>query len=234
MKKLNEKLADKKFGKIIDIATRNGAFIKKITKSLSAYDEVVGIDISDKGFEKARAEFQGNEKVRFEVMDAYNTDFPDGYFDLVCISNSLHHMEDIPSLLKEMKRIKSKDGLIIINELPSDHQVGASLTHALIHNLDCVIDTYNGTYHKNTYSHKEISDLISQAGLEILDDFDDVENNQVKNKAIEERVAKAFLKVDKFKDSQVYEKFHKLAMEIQENYDKYGANTAIQYIIFAK
>lgn len=234
MKKFNEKIKDKKFGKIIDVATRNGGFIKKITENLGAYDEIVGIDICDKGFEKARKEFEGNDKIRFEIMDAYHTDFPDSYFDLVCISNSLHHMEDIAGLLKEMKRIKKDDGLIIISELSSDGQFGPSLTHSLIHNLDCIVDTYNGVYHHQTYSQKEIREFVLESDLKIIDDFDDVENNKVKNKAIEERVNKSFEKVNKFKSSEFYEELYNLAREIQENYNKHGANTAVQYFIFAK
>lgn len=234
MKKLNEKLSNMKFGRILDIATREGAFIKQISENLNEFDEIVGIDISDKGFEKARTEFIVNKNIRFEVMDAYNTDFPDKYFDLVCISNSLHHMEDIPALLKEMRRIKSDDGLILISEIPDDGQTGSSLTHALIHNLDCIIDTYSGIYHHRTYKHKEIDEFILEAGLKIMDHFDDIEVNQLKNKSIESRVNKAVVKVKEFKNTESYDDLYKLAMEIQENYDNHGVNTAVQYIIFAK
>lgn len=234
MNGLNEKLHNMKFGTILDIATRDGAFIKRLSRNLSGYDEIIGIDISTDGLARAKAEFAGNNKIRFEVMDGYHTSFPDKCFDLVCISNSLHHMKDIPALLKEIMRIKKDDGLILISEMPADGQLGSSLTHALIHNLDCLIDTYSGIYHRPTYSHKEIYDFVSEAGIEIVDDFDDVEVNPLKNKAIEVRVEKALIKVNECKNSVNYEELHKVAIKIQENYNNYGANTAFQYIIFAK
>ncbi|HBC97501.1 MAG TPA: hypothetical protein DC034_11990, partial [Clostridium sp.] len=105
MSKLNEKLSGFKFGKIIDIATRDGAFIKRLSKNLHGYDEIIGIDISSERFEKARKNFAEDKRIKFEIMDGYNTSFPDNYFDLVCISNSLHHVEDINALLKEIVRI---------------------------------------------------------------------------------------------------------------------------------
>jgi len=234
MKDLNEKLCNMKFGTIIDIATRDGAFIKRLSKNLSGYDEIIGIDISNKGFAKAKAEFAGNNKIRFEVMDGYHTSFPDNSFDLVCLSNSLHHVNDIPALLKEILRIKKDDGVILISEMPDDGQSGSSLTHALIHNLDCLIDTYSGIYHHPTYSHKEIYEFVSEAGIRIVDDFDDVEVSPLKNKAIEARVDKALIKVNEYKDSVNYEELHKAAMKIKENFNNYGASPAFQYIIFAK
>lgn len=234
MKNLNEKLSNKKFGRILDIATRDGSFIKRLNKNLRGYDEIVGIDISDQEFAKAKDTFAGNNKIKFEVMDGCHTNFPDKYFDLVCVSNSLHHVNDIPALLKEMLRIKKTDGSILISEMPADGQSGSSLTHALIHNLDCMIDTYLGVYHHPTYSHKEIAEFVSEAGINIVDEFDDVEINPTKNEAIAARVDKALIKVNECKNASNYENLHNMAMKIHENYNDYGVNTAVQFIIFAK
>ncbi len=234
MKNLNDKLCNMKIGTILDIATRDGAFIKQLVNNLNEYDEIIGIDISNDGFAKAETEFAGNNKVKFQVMDGCHTNFPDKYFDLVCISNSLHHIKDIPALLKEILRIKKDEGMIIISEIPADGQSGSSLTHALIHNLDCLVDTYYGIYHHQTYLHKEILKFVSDAGLMIVDDFDDLEVNSLKNEAIAKRVDKALIKVNKLKNSENYEELHEIAMKIQENYNNYGASPAFQYIIFAK
>jgi ubiquinone/menaquinone biosynthesis C-methylase UbiE len=234
VKNLNEKLCNMKFGAILDIATRDGAFIKRLVSNISGYDEIIGIDISNEGFTKAEAEFNGNDKIRFQVMDGCHTNFPNKYFDLICISNSLHHVNDIPALLKEIIRIKKDDGIILISEMPADGQSGSSLTHALIHNLDCLIDTYSGVYHHQTYSHNEILKFVSDARIKIIDDFDDLEENLLKNDSIAKRVDKALTKVNEWKNSEKYEELHKEAMKIQVNYNNYGASSALQYIIFAK
>lgn len=234
MSKLNGKLSNFKFGKILDIATRDGAFIKRLSKNLHGYDEIIGIDISSEGFEKARKNFAEDKRIKFEIMDGYNTSFPDNYFDLVCISNSLHHVEDINALLKEMVRIKKDDGFILISELPADGQTGASLTHAMIHELDCMIDTHHGIYHHPTYSHKEIVEFLEEAGINIVDDFDDLEIDLSKNSKLIPRVEKALIKVEECKNADNHEELYQMAININENYSKYGANTAIQYIIFGK
>lgn len=234
MKGLNEKLCNMKFGSVLDIATRDGAFIKRLVNNLREYDEIIGIDISNEGFTKTETEFAGNDKIRFQVMDGCHTNFPNKYFDLISISNSLHHVNDIPALLKEILRIKKDDGVILISEMPADGQSGSSLTHALIHNLDCLIDTYSGVYHHQTYTHKEILKFVYDAGIMIIDEFDDLEVNLLKNESIAKRVDKALTKVNAWKNSENYEELHKASMEIQQNYNNYGASPAFQYIIFAK
>lgn len=234
MEKLKEKLSNMNCSKVIDIATRDGDFIKKLSEGLASYEQIIGIDITDKGFIKAKSKFKGNDRIKFEVQDAYSTDYPDKYFDLVCISNSLHHMKDIRALLEEVKRIKKEDGLLIISEMPSDAQKGASLTHALVHRFDCLVDTHSGTYHNKTYSHEEIYNLITESGFKIVDHFDDVENNVEKNKSLGKRVEKTLDSLGDYKGTEIYEELSKLATEISNNFNNYGANRAIQYILFAK
>ena len=54
MKILEKKLNDRRFDTILDIATRDGAFIKKIVKYVKEYDEIIGIDISDESIRVAK------------------------------------------------------------------------------------------------------------------------------------------------------------------------------------
>lgn len=234
MKKLEKQLGDKTFDIVLDIATRDGAFIKKLIKSMKSYNKVIGIDISDEGFSKMSEEFCHDNRIDFKVMDGCRTDFPDNYFDMVCISNSLHHIEDISMLLKEMIRIKKKDGLILINELPSDGQDGPYLTHALVHKLDCLIDTYSGKYHRLTYTHEEIMNFVKNENIEIVEAFDDVESNSTKNEAIAKRANGASAKINKFENTSHYEELNKVVLDIEKNYQVHGANTAFQYIVIGK
>lgn len=234
MAKLNEKLSEVEAGSVLDVATRDGAFVGRLSKQLPRYDEIVGIDITDAGFQKAQKKFADDPRIRFQVMDGCATNFSDGAFDLVCLSNSLHHIPEIPSLLKEMKRIKKEDGLILISEMPADGQEGASLTHAMIHELDCLVDTYKGAYHHRTYSRQEIIDFVKAAGLDIVDVFEDTEDIPSKNAAIEERVEKALHKIEACQEAADYEAMKALAGKIQEQFNHHGARTAMQYIIFAK
>lgn len=234
MKILEKQLGDRKFDTVLDIATRDGAFIKKLVKYMKNYNKIIGIDISDNGFSKMSDEFREDNRIEFKVMDGCATEFPDNSFDLVCISNSLHHIEDVSLLLKEMMRIKKEDGLILINELPEDRQEGASLTHALVHKLDCLIDTYSGKYHRLTYTHDDILGFVKNEKIQIIEEFDDVESNTVKNEAIAKRAENAFSKINKFENTCYFDELSKVAMEIEKTYNEYGANTALQYIIIGK
>jgi SAM-dependent methyltransferase len=78
--------------------------------------EVHGIDIS------SVAVGQGTEKAgklganaRFYVMDAENTDFPDGEFDIVCGTSILHHL-DLEKCYAEIARLLRPGGRGIFTE----------------------------------------------------------------------------------------------------------------------
>lgn len=234
MGKLNEKLNTMEAARVLDVATRDGAFIGRLSNNLRRFDEIIGIDISEAGFGKAKEQFAGDDRIHFEVMDGCATNFPNQSFDLVCLSNSLHHVPDVPALLKEMKRLVKADGKILISEMPADGQAGASLTHALIHQLDSMVDTAQGIYHHPTYTRQEISDFIHDAGLTAVDVFEDTETIPSKNAAIEARVDKAFQKISQCKAFDEAQGMEAMARRIQENFRQYGANTAMQYIVFAR
>ena len=79
---------------------------------------VTGIDISDVGIEQAkkRAIEEGlSEKLSFYVMNAESLDFSDNFFDRVCGSGILHHL-DLNTALKELTRVLKNDGEAIFFE----------------------------------------------------------------------------------------------------------------------
>jgi len=81
--------------------------------------EIIGIDLSRSGFRKARRVARqagvGN-LVRCIKGDARHLNFPDGQFDVVILSYSLHHVEDSPAALQEIHRVLKPGGTIIISE----------------------------------------------------------------------------------------------------------------------
>src|SRR5205814_8432542 len=81
--------------------------------------QVIGMDISPELIELAsrRVEMQcaGLPEPKLAVGSAYETDIPDGSVDVV-LSNALLHHLDLPTVLKEIRRILKPDGRFIINE----------------------------------------------------------------------------------------------------------------------
>ena len=107
-------------GKVLDIATGDGGFIKTLVDNLNSYQEIIGIDFYQYP-EEARAIFQV-ENVWFVQMDALQLGFNDGCVDTVCISSSLHHLGNIPKCLGEMTWLDSL-GLLIHTKIFSAPKV---------------------------------------------------------------------------------------------------------------
>ena len=78
---------------------------------------VVGIDISPVGIEKAAAEAEkrGLENISFRVMDAEQLEFADNSFDLVCGSAILHHL-DLERAYAELARVLRPTGTALFVE----------------------------------------------------------------------------------------------------------------------
>ncbi len=76
--------------------------------------EVIGLDISKEAVAYAKEHYQ-EENIHFEVMDVYNLEFPDKYFDIVCSFETLEHLDKPERFLSEVKRILNKDGIFILS-----------------------------------------------------------------------------------------------------------------------
>ena len=151
-------------GRVLDVATGNGNFIQSLIGTLNSFDEIIGIDTSEKGAAAFEQTFAG-KPVRFMKMDAAKMEFPDAAFDTVCISNSLHHMPDLGAALSEMKRVLRPGGSFIVSEMYRDGQTETQMTHVLMHHWWAAVDTAKGIVHKETYTRQQILDILSALGL---------------------------------------------------------------------
>lgn len=81
--------------------------------------EIIGVDLSRSGFRKAKRvahQVGVGHLVRCVKSDARHLNFADGQFDVVILSYSLHHIEDAPSALREIRRVLNPSGTIVISE----------------------------------------------------------------------------------------------------------------------
>jgi len=169
---IRKKLQGISGGKILDVATGSGDFINTLMKMLKNYDCFVGVEISTKDLESARKRFKG-QPVEFLEMDARYLEFEDNSFDTVCISYSLHHLENIHRVLAEMKRVLKPDGYFIVQEEFSDgEQNEAQKTDLLRHNWDSEIDSLLGIVHHKTYPKQKIKDAMNSLRLSKLETFE--------------------------------------------------------------
>ena len=162
LEKLAEHMKTISGGRILDLATGRGEFIQFLQQALKDYESINGIDNSEKSIEFAQKSNK-DDKVTYQVGDAYNLSFEDESFDIVTLSNSLHHFEEPEKILDEMKRILKPSGLIIVSEMHCDEdQEETQKTHVLMHHWWGEIDTRLGIVHNKTYTRGELIDLVEK------------------------------------------------------------------------
>jgi len=105
-----------KGARALDYCCGNGEIA--VEMAVRGAGHVTGIDISPVAVENAR-ELAGkrgvSDRCDFFVMDAENTTFPEGTFDLIHEYGALHHLE-LSAAFKELNRILKSDGELICTE----------------------------------------------------------------------------------------------------------------------
>lgn len=154
-------------GRVLDIATGNGGFIRFLLEGLRDYEEIVGIDTREKPGSSFAKAFAG-QAVCYRRMDAARLDFVDGSFDTVSISNSLHHMQDLACTLSEMMRVLKAGGYLILSEMYRDNQSETQMTHVHLHHWWAAVDRTQGICHHETFRCEEIVEMVAGLHLEEL------------------------------------------------------------------
>ena len=97
--------------KVLDIACGEGYGSNLLaTKAI----HVSGMDIDKASIEKAKAKYD-KKNISFLVSDAEKISANDNEFDLVACFETLEHLADHASMLKEIKRVLKPGGLLIIS-----------------------------------------------------------------------------------------------------------------------
>lgn len=96
--------------KILDLGCGIGSILNFVqTKT----DNVYGVDISENSLAIAKKHL--SSFVKLSLQDINNkTNFPDNFFDIVLLTDVIEHISDRYSLMRELKRILKKDGIIVI------------------------------------------------------------------------------------------------------------------------
>ena len=170
--KVRKKFGTISAGDVLDVGTMEGDFIDTLMKTLLDYNSFTGIDIVEDELEKAREQHK-DAPVNFKVMNAETMTFQDNKFDTVCISYSIHHLENIETVLAEMYRVLKPGGHFIIQELYSDgEQTTAQQVDKAVHDLDAKIDTLFGIPHFEALTRQRLKDLVNNVGLDEVETFE--------------------------------------------------------------
>jgi SAM-dependent methyltransferase len=165
MKDVFKKLSHIDAGKVLDAATGRGDFINVLKQSFKTYDHIIGVDVSDLAIKQAQKAFPENN-IELYRMDLEKLSYADGYFDTVCISNSLHHLKNKDMVFAELFRVLKKNGNFILVEMYKDgKQTQAQQTHIQMHHWFSRIDTCNHVPHFETFAKEELIALVKALPL---------------------------------------------------------------------
>jgi len=110
-----------------------------------AAKEVSGVDISEEAVAYAKEHYQ-EENIHFGVMNVYNLEFPDKYFDIACSFETLEHLDKPEKFLWEIKRVLKKDGIFVFS---------APNVKKTNHNPE-------NPYHKIEFCKKDLEDTLKK------------------------------------------------------------------------
>jgi len=164
MEQLKTFFAGKLINKVLDIGTGAGDFIKLISPVFPEGARITGIDPSEEALAGARLE-NDSANVEFIQMEGENLDFPDQNFDVVCLSNAMHHLANPEKTLAEMKRVVKNDGWLIIAEIVSDGLNEAQENQKMWHHFKSHVDRKSGITHHETWTEAEILEMIKSYGI---------------------------------------------------------------------
>ena len=172
MQKLSNLMKSFTDTRILDVGTGNGNFIRVMTVLNDKYKSVVGIDLIEGAINLCNSSFS-DERIKFMKMDALNMEFEDESFDIVSLSNSLHHLEDIEATLSEMERVLVPGGILLFCEMRNNNLSKSQKSHLQIHHFAAEVDREFNVTHHDTFSEKEIlktaEKLIEMAQINEVD-----------------------------------------------------------------
>ena len=96
--------------KVLDAGCGEGHLISRLHKANSS-NNYYGADVTVIALDRAR---QRCPFARVEQGDISNLNFPDEFFDVVTITEVLEHIIDYENVVRELKRVLKKDGVLII------------------------------------------------------------------------------------------------------------------------
>jgi len=222
--------------KILDVGTGRGNFIDLIDYLYKDYEKIVGIDIMEKMVELAANHFEGNEKIKIVQRDILKTGFPKEHFDIVCLSNSLHHLEEMKATFQAMEELVKPGGYLLFNEMMKDNLNARQISHRLIHHFSAKLDTEVGMLHNETYNRQEIVDNIKDnTSFEVVDFWDMIvpvtEPTQEETTQMVRTVDALLMRL---RDDKLIAKHKDEAEAIKKYIGEHGVEACTQLVVIAK
>ena len=222
-----------KFKRILDVGTGNGNFIKIIASLTDEFEEIIGIDEMEVAVSTSSKNFE-DDRISFQLMNGYKMNFEDDSFDMVCLSNTLHHLEDVNGLFKEMERVLKPGGIILINEMIANGLDKRQKAHLKIHHFAALIDRTCGDVHHETMIATEVLKLLEDnSGLKITDAWNlrferPADNSKEEIEWLCATIDRILVKVENHEN---FDDFVKQGNKIKKYIKKTGFDSATQLVV---
>jgi ubiquinone/menaquinone biosynthesis C-methylase UbiE len=235
MKKLQTYLAQYHNPKILDVGTGRGNFIQIIKKLNDNFSEIIGTDLDDRLLEINKASFKDDLRIKFVNDNILETKLSEGYFDVVCLSNTLHHLTNYKDTFDGMFKVLKDSGIIIVNETIADNLNPSQISHRKLHHFAAKLDREIGRVHDETFNKAELINRVKNLGEgSAVDIWDlDFENNEVDYDYLSyEKLIDRLLQTVNNKDN--YPEFKTEAEFIKEYIKNNGFQSATQVVMIMK
>ncbi|MBN2540472.1 MAG: class I SAM-dependent methyltransferase [Bacilli bacterium] len=222
--------------KILDVGTGVGNFIGLIDYLHKDYEKIVGIDIMDRMVSLASKNFEDNEKVKIVKRDILDTGFPSAHFDIVCLSNSLHHLADVDGTFEAMEELVKPGGYLLFNEMRSDELNEEQISHRLIHHFSAKLDRELGMVHDDTFTKQEIIDQIkTHSNCEIIDYWEmEVPVSKPSKEEIEQMTKTVDALLNRIQNEEIIARYKAEAEAIKEYIRLHGIQACTQILVVAR
>lgn len=235
MKKLAELLNSLESPQILDVGTGGGGFIDLIQSVYSDYGAIVGIDSNIRAIEAFKGRVK-DDRITCLQMDVMDMTFEADAFDVVCLSNTLHHLDNIQETMDAMIQVLKQGGFLIINEMYSDVDSAARQTHVLMHHFWAEVDRINGVTHHETMKRQTILDVLEKvAGFQTLEAWDmagleeqDSEISEEDYRYLEKTLDQSVSRVPASQNQEVYAK---KADDLKKRLREVGFDSANQLLV---
>lgn len=147
-------------GKILDIGCSTGLFLK-IARDVDW--EVYGNDIDEDKIKYAKE----NYGLDVQCRELIETKFPDDYFDVVTLFDSLEHMTEPLNTLKEISRILNQNGILLLST-PNIGGLLPRLTYILFARTIGAWEHPTPPAHLYQFSKRTIKRLLEKAGYKVI------------------------------------------------------------------
>lgn len=160
MERLKSLLENYHKARILDVGTGRADFITLISNIFDDYKEIIGTDISENLIKYNNDKFKDNPRVSFLEDNILETRLEKNSFDIIILSNTLHHLLDIEKTILSMFELLNNEGIIIINEMIADNLNSHQKSHKLLHHFAAKVDRERNITHFETFSKDEIIAIL--------------------------------------------------------------------------